>query len=284
MKKIKIITDTASDITLEKAKEKGIHLIPINININGTSYKDRYEIDCEQFNNMLPKCKEIPKTSQITVSEHYDEFKKFSDDHSIIYCCISSESSGTCQSANMAKQMIIEENPDADINILDCHTFSYCYGYWMIKAADMVSEGATVQDIITMFDNNCKNTQAIFVVDDLTYLEKGGRIKPSTKIIGNLLDIKPILTIEDGLINSIDKVRGSKKVNKKLLEIMLNNISDDINQDILIFHIGCPERANQLKDLLTENTQYKNTLIVEVGPTISVHAGPGTLGYGYLKK
>ena len=184
----------------------------------------------------------------------------------------------------MAKQMIIEENPDADINILDCHTFSYCYGYWMIKAADMVSEGATVQDIITMFDNNCKNTQAIFVVDDLTYLEKGGRIKPSTKIIGNLLDIKPILTIEDGLINSIDKVRGSKKVNKKLLEIMLNNISDDINQDILIFHVGCPERANQLKDLLTENTQYKNTVIVEVGPTISVHAGPGTLGYGYLKK
>ena len=284
MKKIKIITDTASDITLEKAKEKDIHLIPINININGVSYKDRYDIDCKSFNKMLSESDEIPKTSQITVSEHYDEFKKFSNDYIIIYCCISAESSGTIQSANMAKQMILEENPDSQIYIVECHTFSYCYGYWMIKAADMAKQGATVQEIIDMFETNSGNTEAIFVVDDLTYLEKGGRIKPATKIIGNLLDIKPILTIEDGLISSIDKVRGTKKVNKKLLEILTENISDDYNQDVFIFHIDALDRATQLKQLLEENTPYKNSIIVEVGPTISVHAGPGTLGYGYLKK
>ena len=126
MKKIKIITDTASDITLEKANEKDIHLIPINININGVTYKDRYDIDCEKFNKMLSESNEIPKTSQITVSEHYEEFKKFCDEYAIIYCCISAESSGTIQSANMAKQMILEENPDAQIYIVECHTFSYC--------------------------------------------------------------------------------------------------------------------------------------------------------------
>jgi DegV family protein with EDD domain len=284
MKKIKIITDTASDITIEKAKEKDIHLIPINISINGVNYKDRYDIDCETFNKMLSQSNEIPKTSQITVSEHYEEFKKFSDEYSIIYCCISAESSGTIQSANMAKQMILEENPEAEIYILECHTFSYCYGYWMIKAAEMAKQGYSVQEIIDMFEVNSSNTEAIFVVDDLTYLEKGGRIKPATKIVGNLLDIKPILSIEDGLITSIDKVRGSKKVNKKLLEILTNNISNDYDQNVLIFHIDALDRANQLKQLLTENTDYKNTIIVEVGPTISVHAGPGTLGYGYLKK
>lgn len=284
MRPIKLITDTASDITIELAKQKNIHLIPININIDGISYKDRYEIDCKQFNQMLPMCKDMPKTSQITVSEHYDEFKKFSDNYTIIYCCISADASGTVQSANMAKNMILEENPHADIRIADCHTYSYCYGYWILKAADLVESGASADEILKFFEKNTSETEAIFVVDDLKYLEKGGRIKPTTKIVGNLLDIKPILTIEDGLITSLDKVRGAKKVNKKLLEILQNNIRTDFNQDILIFHINAPQRAEELKNLLLENTQFKNTKIVEVGPTISIHAGPGTIGYGYLKK
>ncbi len=284
MKGIKIITDTASDITLELAKQKDIHLIPININIDGVSYKDRYDIDCEQFNKMLPGCKEMPKTAQITVSEHYDEFKKFSDEYSIVYCCISAKASGTIQSAHMAKQMIEEENPDADINIVNCNTFSYCYGYWVLKAADMARDGANVKDIVDMIEKNSEQTEAIFVVDDLTYLEKGGRIKPAAKIVGNILDIKPILTIEDGLIGSKDKVRGAKKVNKKLLDILMNDIREDYDQTVIIFHINAAQKAEALKAQLLENTPFKNTVIVEVGPTISIHAGPGTCAYGFLKK
>ena len=284
MKEIKIISDTASDITLELAKEKDIHLIPIHITIDGKSYRDRYDIDCEQFNQMLPKCKELPKTAQITVSEHYDEFKKFSDNYTIIYCCISSDASGTYQSAHMAKQMIEEENPDADINIVDCHTFSYCYGFWVLKAAEMAKNGSSAKEIVDMIEKNSDETEAIFVVDDLTYLEKGGRIKPAAKVLGNILDIKPILTIEDGLIGSKEKVRGSKKVYKKLLDILMNDIREDYEQTVIIFHINAHEKAEILKTQLLENTPYKNTVIVEVGPTISVHAGLGTCAYGFLKK
>lgn len=284
MKKIKIITDTASDITLELAKQNDIHLIPININIDGVSYKDRYDIECDKFIKILPKCKELPKTAQITVSEHYDEFKKFSDEYTIIYCCISAKASGTCQSAHMAKQMIEEENPDADINIVNCNTFSYCYGYWVLKAAEMAKSGATAKEIIDMIETNSEQTEAIFVVDDLNYLEKGGRIKPAAKIVGNILDIKPILTIEDGLIGSKDKVRGSKKINKKLLDILIKDIREDYDQTVIILHTNATDKAEELKAQLLENTPFKNTVIAEIGPTISVHTGPGVCAYAFLKK
>ena len=284
MKKIKLITDTASDIELTLAKEKDIEILPIYVTMDGVTYKDRYELTTEEFYTKLENSKELPKTSQIPVADHYDAFKKYSDDYSIIYCCISASASGTAQSANMAKEMILEENPDADITIVKCNTFSYCYGLWVLNAAELIKEGKTKDEIVEYIETNADNTTFVMSVDDLTYLEKGGRIKASTKVIANVLDIKPILTLEDGLIASKDKVRGSKKVAKKLLDILVNDAKEDYEQTITIYHINCPEKAELLKILLLENTQYKNAVIVSVGPTIGVHAGPGTIAYGYLKK
>ena len=279
-----MITDTASDIDLSLAAEKGIDVLPIYVTIDNVTYKDRYELTPEDFYTKLENCKELPKTSQVPVADHYDAFKKYSDEYSIIYCCISASASGTAQSANMAKDMILEENPNADITIVKCNTFSYCYGLWILKAADMINEGKSKDEIVDYIETNSANTTFVMSVDDLNYLEKGGRIKASTKVIANVLDIKPILTLEDGLIASKDKVRGSKKVAKKLLDILVEEASDDYDQTITIYHINCPEKAELLRDNLLENTPYKNAVIVTVGPTIGVHAGPGTIAYGYLKK
>ncbi len=284
MKPIKFITDTASDIDLALAKEKGIHIIPIYVTIDGVTYKDRYELTTEEFYEKFAGCKELPKTAQIPVADHYDEFKKFSDEYTIIYCCISGKASGTAQSAHMAKQMILEENPDADINIVNCNSFSYGYGLWMLNAVEMAACGKDKDEIINYIETNSDKMEIVLSVDDLTYLEKGGRIKPATKIVANVLDIKPILVVEDGLIGSKDKVRGAKKVPKKLLDILLEEASQDYDQTIAIFHVNCPEKADMLKQQLLDNTPYKNTVTVSVGPTIGVHSGTGTMAYGFLKK
>lgn len=284
LKKIKLITDTASDIELSLAKEKNIELLPIYVTLDGVTYKDRFELTTEEFYSKFENCKEFPKTSQVPVSDHYDAFRKYSDDWSVIYCCISANASGTAQSANMAKQMILEENPEADINIIKCNSFSYGYGLWILNAADMIADGKTKEEIIEYIETNSANSSIILSVDDLTYLEKGGRIKSSAKVIASVLDIKPILALEDGLIASRDKVRGSKKVAKKLLDILTEEAKDDYEQTIIIYHVNCPEKAEMLKKLLVENTPYKNTVTVSVGPTIGVHTGTGTMAYGYLKK
>ena len=284
MKPIKIMTDTASDITLELAAEYDIELLPINISFGNTQYKDRYDLTSDEFYKKMESIDELPKTAQITVSEHYDGFKKFSDNHTIIYCPISANASGTAQSANMAKQMIEDENPDADIRIAQCNTFTYGYGLWVIEAAKMAKNGAGADDIVNMLNKNIADTEIIFAVEDLKYLRKGGRISPAANILANVLDIKPILTVDDGLVTSKDKVRGAKKLYKKLLDILVADAREDYDQTIVILHGQAPDKAEILKNLLIENTPYKNTITVEVGPTIGVHTGPSVIAYVFLKK
>lgn len=282
-KNIKIITDTASDITLDLANKYNIHLIPINLTINGTEYKDKYDISTDEFYKELEKCSELPKTSQITVSQHYDTFKEFGE-YSIIYCPISKNASGSASSAFMAKNMFEEENPESDITIINCETFSYCYGLWVIEAAKMAMNNATKDEIVSMIEENISKTEAIFAVDDLKYLKKGGRISSAENLVANVLDIKPILTIKDGLVVSYDKVRGTKRLYSKLVEILKSNATDDFNQSIVIYHSNSIDKAEKLKEMIAENTNFNNFIIVEIGPTIGIHTGPGALALSYIKK
>lgn len=284
MKKIKIITDTASDILLETAQQYGIHLIPINLTIGGKSLKDKYEISNKEFYDYLASNDEIPKTAQITVAEHIDEFKKFSNDYSIIYIPISSKGSGTYQSANIAKNEILEENPEADITIVDSMSFSYAYGFWVIKAAKMASEGASKEEILEMLEDRLSRTKVVFAVETLEYLQKGGRISPTAKIVANVLDINPLLAIEDGLIVSRDKIRGKKKIIPKMLEILNEEADPDSGEPIVIIQGNVPEKAELMKEKLLEKTAFTDVAFAEVGPCIGIHAGPGAYAYMYLKK
>lgn len=282
MDKIKIITDTASDVSLETAEKYGIHLIPINLNIGGKNVKDRYEITCEEFYKYLETSDEIPKTSQISVAEHISEFKKFSDEYSIIYIPISSAGSGTMQSAMLAKNEILEENPNADITIVDSMTYSYGYGFWAVEAAKMVSAGAEKEEIISMLKEKLAKTDVIFTTETLEYLQKGGRISPTAKIVANILDINPILKIEDGLVVGKDKVRGKKKVFPKMMEIINQNALQDKSQTITLLHGNAPEKAETVKKMIEEKTGFTNIITEEVGPTVGIHAGPGVIGIAYL--
>lgn len=284
MDKIKIITDSASDLSLETAKKYGIHIIPINITLGSKSVKDKYEISNEQFYEYMKSGNEIPKTSQITVAEHIDEFKKFSDDFSVIYVPISSKGSGTYQSAVIARETILEENPDTDITIVDPLLFSYGYGYWVIEAAKMADAGCGVDEIVAMLKDRFARTEIILSVESLDYLQKGGRISPAAKILANVLDISPILTIEDGLVMNRDKVRGRKKIIAKMVDIVNENADHDCGQKIIIMQGNVPEKAEKMRETLLERTDFKDTVTAEIGPCIGTHTGPGAFAFVYLKK
>lgn len=278
MKPIKIMTDTASDISLETAEKYGIHLMPINLTINGKEYKDRYDINPIEFFTMLPDCDEIPKTAQITVVEHMEEFKKFSDEYSIIHVTISGRASGTNQSAHLAANEIMDENPDADITILDPSSFSYGYGLYVIEAAKMAQEGKSKDEIIAYLEDRFEHCRVIFAPDTLEYLQKGGRISSKAKILANVLDINPILSIEEGLVMSKEKVRGKKKVIGKVADIVNEMADHGKPQTIAIMHANDPEKAEKVKAALMEKTGFEDYEIAILGPTIGIHAGPGAWG------
>ncbi len=284
MKKIIITTDTASDISLETAQKYGIHLMPINLNIDGKEYKDRYELTPEQFYSVLEESSSIPKTSQITVNEHMEEFKKFSDDHTIIHVSISANASGTNQSAHLAANEIREENPDADITILDPASFSYGYGLYVIEAAKMANDGKSKEEIIDYLTKCFEKCKVFFATETLDYLQKGGRISSGTKLIANVLDITPILTIENGLVTSKDKVRGSKKLLGRIADMVNEAADHSIEQKIAIMHGNSLEKAEKFKEKLIEKTGFSDYEIEILGPTIAIHAGPGALGVIFLAK
>ncbi len=281
MKKIQLITDSASDINLTLAQECGIHVIPMNITFGDKSYKDQYEISTEEFYKRLKTEETLPKTAQVSINDFQEVFSKYAD-CDIICCLLSAKASGTYQNACIAKNMVIEENPDASITVVDSNGFTYGYGMWLVYASKMIEDGATADEIVSFLEECCKDTEIMLTVETLDYLQKGGRIKSSAKIIANVLDLHPILYTEDGLIMSFSKVRGTKKLIEKLSDIVAERIGDD--HRIAVLNVDAPEVGDKLKESLLSKIPDAEIMTSSVGACIGVHAGPGAFGAIYRKK
>ncbi len=281
MKQIKLITDSASDISIKIAEEKGIKILPMNINFGEESFKDGYELTPEEFYKRLEASNDLPKTSQVTINDYEKAFRE-DIDKDIICVCISSKASGGYQNANIAKKMVEDDNPEASITVIDSNTFTHGYGMWLIKAADMISDGADKDAVVKYLEENMNETEIMLTVENLDYLVKGGRIKSSAKLIANVLDLHPILYTEDGLIMSYAKVRGSKKLIGKLADIVAERIGD--THLLSVLHASTPEAAEKLKTALSERIPDAEFITGDVGACIAVHAGPGAFGVIYRKK
>ena len=283
MEKIKIITDSTSEVTLEEAKKYDITVLGISIIFGDKVYRETIELSNEEFFNKLEEFGDIPKTQQIPITEIVDEFKK-NIDSKIIFFTLSSKGSGTNQTAHMAREMVMEEYPDADITIIDSMSYSFVYGHWVIEAAKMAKEGKSKDEIVATVTEGISKTYAYIAVDTLTYLQKGGRISSSAKIIGNLMDIKPILIIEDGLIMSFDKVRGEKKRYFKMADLAIENADDIQNQKVYILHGNAPDKAETLKNTLLSKTEVKEVETRIIGASVGSHIGPGIVAIVFQKK
>lgn len=283
MKNIKIITDSTSDVSLEEAKEYGITILGISIIFDDKTYKETVELSSKDFFEKMDAFGDAPKTAQIAITEMVDTFKA-NIDSDIIFFTLSSKGSGTNQSAHMAKEMVLEEYPDASITIIDSMAYSYVYGKWVVEAAKMANDGKTLDEIVKVATEGIMKTKAFIAVDTLTYLQKGGRISSSAKIIGNLMDIKPILTIDEGLITSFDKVRGTKKRYFKMVDLAIERADDIENQKIVIMHGNDEENANALKDAILSRTSVKDIEIRMIGASVGAHIGPGMVAIVYQEK
>ena len=284
MDKIKIIVDSISDITLEIAEKYDITVLGQVVRFGEETFVETEELSSKEFWEKLKSFDGFPKTAQINVTKFVDAFTKFKD-RKIIFIGLSSKASGTIQSANLAKGMVLEDYPDADITIVDGKSFSYGYGYWVREAAKLVCDGENdVQKIVSFIENGVEKTNVLFVVDNLDYLKNGGRLSPAAKLLGDVLDIKPILSVVDGLILNIAKVRGSKKAIPKLADLMLEDGDNLENQTVIILHSDDEELCLKAEDKIKEKANVKSFERVIVGGTVGANTGAGVLGVMYFKK
>ena len=276
---IKIITDSSCDLAREYIDNNNIGLLSLVLNLNGEvikddlgktlSYKDFYEQMREGA---------TPTTSQVNAHEFEEEFvKSVQNGDSIICITISSALSGTFNSANIARNNILEEYPDAKIFLIDSLSLL------VVKACEMRNKGLGVEEIATWLEENKKKVVHSFVVDSLSHLKRGGRISGATAAIGGLLNIKPSLYIDDeGKVAQGEKIKGKKKVLRFLVNEAKEKAANSENETLYICHGDCLEDAETLRDMILEEVKFKNVVINYVGNVIGAHAGPGVLAVLFL--
>ena len=279
MADIKIIVDSGSDIPQDIADKYNIGVISF-LSIFGTEqYVQRTEITNEQFFDKLEEYDGIPTTSQTPFGDMLDYFKQQSEEHeSVIYFALSSAASGQYQTANLVKSEIEEENPNADFHIVDSQKFSLYIAQTAVHAAQMAKNGKSVDEIITECEKYIKTWRCYLLVDTLKYLEKGGRLSKAAAFVGTMLDIKPILTIEHGLVESLDKLRGKKKLLDKLIaKIQDDSDFDAENPKFLIVQSDEDKGQEVCEKLRDEYGEDCIEMYGEFGPLIGTHVGRGAI-------
>ena len=273
--KIKIITDSASDILAEEAKKYDIDVIPFSVFIDGKEYKTGVDLSAEEFYKLQKTCKEIPKTSLVAPEVIYDAFKKYVEEgREILMLTLSSNASGFYNSTRLASEMIKEEYPDSVIKILDTQKFAYVYAYAAIEAAKMAEEGKTIDEIYSACENILSDFEVYAVPESLVYLEKGGRINKASLIFGSALDLKPMIGIRGGIIESLGMLRGSKKIPQKVIKKIKETGVSQEGKTVIILDGDMPEVTKEFAELVKQELNPKEIIIRPIGPTIATHVGP----------
>ncbi|KGP71094.1 DegV family protein [Pontibacillus yanchengensis] len=279
---VQIITDSGCDLPNSLIEKYNINRVPLTVHLDGEDYRDAETIDSKQVYDAMRNGKE-PKTSQVSPQTFKEEFEKYAKEgKTCIYFALSSELSGTYQTGKMMLQEVTEEYPDFDLRIIDTHCASLGFGLVVLRAAQLAQEGASADDIVEMGTYHMTHMEHIFTVDDLEYLKRGGRVSKTAAFVGTMLKIKPLLHVEEGKLIPLEKIRGSKKVIKRMIEVMEERGQDFSDQIVAISHGDDLERANQLAAQIKEQFNPKDILIHPVGSSIGAHSGPGTIALFFL--
>ena len=269
---IKIICDSMSDVPKEIIEKYGVEIIPLTVIFNGVEYMDGIDITHSQFYKMLRESESMPKTSQITYAQFKEVFEKYKDEE-VLYISGSSRASGTYQSAVLAK------NDGYDnVYIFDTYNLSMVSGLFVIKACEMREKGYSIEEILDNL-NSLKGTEDVIVsVDTLEYLKKGGRISSTKAMLGNLLNVKPILHVEDGLVAQKSQVRGKKQMYSTLVKGIGEQFDNNLEDRTVIIGFGDNEEDFEIvKNKFMEEYKVKDLYCVNIGCAICSHIGPGVL-------
>ncbi|WP_272031149.1 DegV family protein [Oceanobacillus kimchii] len=281
---ITILADSACDLSKNYYNENNIEMIPLTVHLDNEEYEDGLTINPETVYEAMRNGKS-PKTSQASAQDFKKIFTKHAEENkTLVYIAFSSELSGTYQAAKMMELEVKETYPDADIYVIDSKCASIGHGLVVLEAAKLANNGASVNEIIEKANHHAKHMEHIFTVDDLEYLHRGGRVSKTAAFVGGLLKIKPLLHVEDGKLIPLEKIRGSKKVLQRMIDVMESRGQDFENQTIGISHGDDLSRAEQLSEMIQEkfNVTKENIVIEMVGSAIGSHSGPGTLALFFL--
>ncbi|MDR0984036.1 MAG: DegV family protein [Ruminococcus sp.] len=275
MDKIKLITDSVSDILPETAAELDIEVLPVTLLLDGKSYLDGVDYTTEEFYRMLDNADEMPKTSQIPYLQFKEIYRKAYDDGytDLIYSSLASIGSSTYSNALLAKKEFFEENPDVNFNIyvVDGGNYSLNYGYPVIEAAKMIKREKPINEIVDYLEDWSKSVEVYFAPFTLKFIRKSGRVSAAAAFAGELLGLRPIIGLVDAVSSVPFKVRGDKAAMEKLIDFCEKRRIPDT--PYIILHGDNVETTEEFKKMVVKRFGTQPVMTQAIGSAIACHAG-----------
>ncbi len=280
MNKIKIITDSGSDISINN--NMGITVLPMKVRFGDIEYQDGVDISTKEFYEKLIENDELPATSLVSPAAFEDEYIKAEQNgETVLVITIASKLSGTYQSAALIS------NDYDNVFVVDSKNVAVGENILVLYALELINKGMPIEDIVKTLEQEREKIHLIALLDTLEYLKKGGRISSTVAFVGGDLSIKPVIAIKDGEVAMVGKACGSKKGNNYLIEEIENTSGVDFSKPVCLGYTGLGDELLQkyITDSKTLWEGHEDSLkISHIGPTIGTHVGPGAIAVAFFEK
>jgi len=280
MSKIAIVSDSTSFLPAELVKQYAITIVPLVVIWDEKNFEDGIDISSTEFYTRLKTSKTMPSTSQVSVGNMHAAFQSLVDQgFDVLGIFISSKLSGTIQSAMQAKAMMGAAGEK--VTIVDSFSTSMNMGFVTLAAARALESGANLSDCLAKVEKARENSGIFFAVDTLEFLHRGGRIGGAQRFIGSALNLKPILTLKDGKVEGMERIRTKSKAHDRVIDLVAEKVKDKSNIRLSVLHANAAEDAKAMLERAAQKLNPVETIFTEVSPVIGTHTGPGTIGLAY---
>ncbi|KGX86320.1 DegV family protein [Pontibacillus litoralis] len=279
--KTAILTDSTAYIPQEVRERCHIHMVPLSVTFGNETYREEIDLTSADFYDMVRGADDLPKTSQPSIGIITEKLEQLSQSYdAVVAIHLSSGISGTYQSTVSAGEM----TDDIQVHVFDSEISCMAQGFYVLEAAEMAENGATPEQIMQRLKEMKQSLRAYFMVDDLTHLHRGGRLSGAQKVVGSLLQVKPVLHFVDTKIVPYEKIRTSKKALKRVKGLLEEVAAEGKPMKATIIHANREEDAEKLMAELQASYPHVEFVISYFGPVIGTHLGEGALGIGWYQK
>lgn len=278
--RIKVLTDTTSDLPQADVERYQIGLIPLEVNFGHETYLDRFELSIEDFFDKLARSKVNPTTSQPSTGRFIEAFEEALKDYDlVVYISVSDKLSGTFGGAKLAAEYIKDDR----LLLFDSENVSFSEGMLVLGFCRRLDKIKSKEEALRYLSILRSELKSYYIVDTLDYLIRGGRVSRMQGTLGNLLGIKPILTVQNGKLEVIGKARGMKKAMAEVLKRMEADVPDKILGSVGLFHAMAKDQLHEFSSSLGKQFVIRETHHALVGSVIGTHSGPGAIAVAFFK-